>query len=137
MDVGFDMEIILKPLLKSLTKAYNLLLRPLLKSLAPRFGIPAKISQPYFEFLTQLQRRFGTHSEVSEPLPSTVGVPEGCAFAVYHMMQLNWVFVIDTVGLQEQQSSVSFVNYVDNWLFCSYRSQILRHTLFRVHEASS
>ena len=120
-----------------LTKAYNLLSRPLLKRLAPAFGVPADISKTYFAFLDKIQRRFRVHGDLSEPLFSGVGVPEGCAFAVYHMLQLNWLIAIEVSRTQTEQLSTSFINYVDNWLFCSYRSNVLHDTLQQVHEASS
>ena len=52
-------------------------------------------------------------------------------------MQLNWVIAIDVARTQEDQVSTSFVNYVDNWWFCSYRSQALHDTVQQVHAASS
>ena len=119
-----------------LTKAYNLLSRPLLRTLAEFFGVPRHFTDTYMKFLENLRRHFRVHGDLSGPVTSTVGVPEGCAYAVYCMLQLNWLLVIDVEKQQIVQHSVVFINYVDNWLFTSYRSQLLHDVLQRVHHTS-
>ena len=115
-----------------LTKAYNLLSRPLLSKLSGVFGVPVQITKAYLGFLDSLR----VHADLSPPVYSTVGVPEGCAFAVYAMLQLNWLLVVDVRNHQTEQHSVSFLNYVDNWLFTSYRNQVLHDVLSRVHDTA-
>ena len=58
-----------------LTKAYKLLSRSLLRRTAVAFGIPPEVSAAYHNFLGGLRVLSGT----SDPVYSTVGVPEGCA----------------------------------------------------------
>ena len=119
-----------------LTKAYNLLSRPLLGALSSFFGLPQEVSVAYQAFLCKLQRRFRVHSDLSSPVRSNVGVPEGCAFAVYCMLQLNWLLVVDVQKCQTVQNTVCFINYVDNWLFTSHRNQTLHDVLVRVHDTA-
>ena len=119
-----------------LTKAYNLLSRPLLSKLSGFFGVPSQVSKTYLNFLQSLTRRFRVHADLYKPVTSTVGVPEGCAFAVYAMLQLNWLLVVDVQKHQTIQNSVVFLNYIDNSLFTSYRHQLLHDTLCRVHDTA-
>ena len=46
-----------------------------------------------------LRRHFRIMNNVTKPIESTTGVPEGCGFSVCCMMQLNWIV---TSRLQEE-----------------------------------
>ena len=116
-----------------LTKAYNLLSRVWIRQCSPRFGVPGALTEAYLSFLGSLQRRFKVHASLSEPVTSLVGVPEGCAYAVYNMLQLNWYTLVHVDKQQLIQSAVVFVNYVDNWLFHSNLEHALKHTIQEVH----
>ena len=98
--------------------------------------MPCQLFQSYNAFLANVDRRFRVHGDLSDPVKSTVGVPEGCALAVYCMLQLNWLLVIDVQKCQATQNSVCFINYVDNWLFTLYCNQVLHDVLGRVHVVS-
>ena len=116
-----------------LTKAYNLLSRIWIRECSSKFGVPPALSEAYLSFLNLLQRRFKVHGSLSEPVQSHVGVPEGCAYAVYNMLQLNWYTLIHVERQQATQSSVVFINYVDNWLFHSIQSHALEQSIRDVH----
>ena len=98
--------------------------------------MPCQLFQSYSAFLANVDRRFRVHGDLSDPVKSTVGVPEGCALAVYCMLQLNWLLVVDVQKCQAIQNSVCFINYVDNWLFSSFCNRVLHDVLQRVHVVS-
>ena len=120
-----------------LTKAYNLLSRGLLQKTSSAFGIPPEGSSAYNNFLGGLRRTFKVLSGSSEPVLSTVGVPEGCAFAVYSMLQLNWLASIEVDRIQDIQATTVFLNYVDNWIFHDSVSSNLKQTVAQIHELST
>ena len=116
-----------------LTKAYNLLSRAWIRECSPMFGVPDALTEAYLSFLGTFQKRFKVHASLSEPVTSLLGVPEGCAYAVYNMLQLNWYTLVHVEKQQAIQSTVVFVNYVDNWLFHSNLEHALKHTIQEVH----
>ena len=95
------------------------------------------VSRAYENFLGRLQRTFQVLSGTSEPVLSTVGVPEGCAFAVYSMLQLNWLASIEVDRVQDNQATTVFLNYVDNWIFHDYLSASLNKTVTQVYDLST
>ena len=119
-----------------LTKAYNLLAREMLKRTNRTFGTPIEVIDSYFAFLDAVQRSFLVYGTLSSQQSSKTGVPEGCAFAVYNMLQLNWVVSTYLDMRQEEQSSVTFISYVDNWLMHSYHLSTLREAYDSVYHAS-
>ena len=119
-----------------LTKAYNLLAREMLKRTNRTFGTPVEVIDSYFAFLDAVQRSFLVYGTLSDQQSSKTGVPEGCAFAVYNMLQLNWVVSTYLDMRQEEQSSVTFISYVDNWLMHSYHLGTLREAYDSVYLAS-
>ena len=119
-----------------LTKAYNLLAREMLKRTNRTFGTPVEVIDSYFAFLDAVQRSFLVYGTLSDQQSSKTGVPEGCAFAVYNMLQLNWVVSTYLDMRQEEQSSVTFISYVDNWLLRSYHLGTLREAYNSVYLAS-
>ena len=120
-----------------LTKAYNLLPRVWIRECSPKFGVPDVLTEAYLSFLGSLQRRFKVHASLSEPVGSLIGVPEGCAYAVCNMLQLNWYTLVHVDKQQAAQSTVVFVNYVDNWLFHSTVDHALKQTIQEVHKLAS
>ena len=120
-----------------LTKAYNLLSRSLLQRTSGVVGIPPEVSTAYHSFLGGLRRSFKVLSGSSEPVLSTVGVPEGCAFAVYSMLQLNWLASIEVDRIQDTQATTVFLNYVDNWIFHDTVSSSLKQTVTQIHDLST
>ena len=119
-----------------LTKAYNVLARELLKRTNKTFGTPLAVVDSYFAFLDAVQRSFLVYGALSNQQSSNTGVPEGCAFAVYNMLQLNWVVSTYIDIRREEQLSVTFISYVDNWLMHSYHLSALREAYEAVHLAS-
>ena len=101
------------------------------------FGIPDEVSRAYENFLGGLRRTFKVLSGTSQPVLSTVGVPEGCAFAVCSMLQLNWLASIEVDRVQDTQATTVFLNYVDNWIFHAYMSSNLKQTLTQVYDLST
>ena len=99
--------------------------------------MPTILSEAYLSFLGSLRRRFKVHALFSEPVESHIGVPEGCAFAVYNMLQLSWYILIYVEKRQAAQSTVVSVNYVDNWLFHSAQSEALKQSIQDVHSLAS
>ena len=120
-----------------LTKAYNLLSRRLLQRTAVVFGTPPEVSRAYLNFLGGLKRTFKILGSSSSPVTSQIGVPEGCAFAVYSMLQLNWVASLEVDRSQGLQASTVHLSYVDNWIFHDVAASSLKQTVDIIHQLST
>ena len=112
-----------------LKKAFNLLSRAVLRNTCPHFGVPDSVTALHQSFLGGLRRHFRIMNNVTQPIESTTGVPEGCGFSVCCVMQLNWIV---TARLQEESrlcEKAQYFSYVDNWLFMSACHHKIRNSL--------
>ena len=102
-----------------LKKAFNLLSSTVLRATGAHFGVPSDVTTLHQSFLAGLRRHFRILNNVTQPVDSSTGVPEGCGFSVCCMMQLNWIV---TAKLQLESRvcpQAQHFSYVDNWLFMS------------------
>ena len=99
-----------------LVKAFNTLQRPILEALNSHFGVPEDTWESYHFLLSNVQRHFKIVGSLSPQMPPPeAGVPEGCAVAVQQMLMVNWGVSL-AIQASQQESSISFHSYVDNWL---------------------
>ena len=69
-----------------LRKAFETLPREPLRWLAHHFGLPTEPVELWFEFLATTERCFVVQGEISEPVFSNHGMPEGCALSCTGMV---------------------------------------------------
>lgn len=99
-------------LVLDIQKAFNNLHRGILENIFRKLGIPEWIIVPYCSMMKQVVRQLVFPTFVSEGIPSTCGVPEGCPLAVVGMLAF-------TVNLQawivHNEPEVCFYGFADNW----------------------
>ena len=94
-----------------LEKCFNHIGRDPLFRLATHVGFPASVLGPWRSFLDNNVRAFLVRSAHSEAIPSTSGLPEGCAMSVVGMILIDWAF---HVYLHAMVPNVHVFSYVDN-----------------------
>eukprot|EP00438_Fugacium_kawagutii_P021050 Skav222606 [mRNA] locus=scaffold5038:163421:168487:- [translate_table: standard] len=97
--------------LGDLVKCFNTLPRLPVFHIASRLKIPSGILQPWFNAISQLERRFSVLGEVGVPLRSTTGFPEGDPLSIVAMMLLN--IGMDAYVTQSHPNT-RLLTYVDN-----------------------
>ncbi|CAE7325636.1 unnamed protein product [Symbiodinium sp. CCMP2456] len=99
-----------------IVKCYNNLPRLPLLATAARLGVPWQVLNPWTAFLKQTQRRFLIRGQVSEPVASTSGFPEGCplspvamvlADVAYHMYMAVFVPEIRTLSFVDNLANIA------------------------------
>ena len=70
-------------------KAFNTIRREPLFRVAKHIGVPETLLRPWHKFLHSLGRRFSILDQLSEPVFSNIGFPEGCPLPVAAMAVLD------------------------------------------------
>ncbi|CAE7670476.1 unnamed protein product [Symbiodinium sp. CCMP2592] len=92
-------------------KCFNNLPRLPLLAVAAQLGTPWQVLHPWTAFLTQTERRFLVRGQVSEPLKSTSGFPEGCPLSPLAMLLADVAY---HAYMQAFVPEVRSLSYVDN-----------------------
>ena len=95
-------------------KAFNLIPRRIIRHILRLLGVPSYITDFWFLSLTRLTRVLQSGRNLSEPYPSTTGLPEGDSMSVVGMLALSFVF-----HAKLQSPRVFPFAYADNWSFMS------------------
>ena len=98
-----------------IVKAFNGLPRLPLMAVARQLGIPERVLRPWSSFVASLQRRFQIRREVSAPIFSTSGFPEGCPLSPVAMVLGGLIFHTYQKAFLPELHSLS---YADNWSGC-------------------
>ena len=95
-----------------LQKCFNLVPRWPLKQLLSQLGIPQEYSTAHLAMLANLNRHIEIAGQIGDEVPSTCGIPEGCAASVYCMVALT---VLAANAMQKVCPSVQVSMFADNW----------------------
>ena len=101
-----------------IVKCFNHLPRLPLLGMAAHVGFPARLLGPWCNFLQSTERRFLVRGQVSPPVSSSGGFPEGCPLSPVAMVLADWAF---HVYMKAFLPPVRPLSYVDN-LACLARS---------------
>ena len=102
---GFTLDIV---------KCFNCIPRHPTRMLLRRLGIPETIVQTWYGSLQRLTRVIDVGGNLSNPITSTTGLPEGCPISVLGMAAIAWAFAISV-----QQNQVQVLTFYDNWSWIS------------------
>ena len=94
-----------------LEKCFNNIGRGPLFRLASHVGFPEDVLGPWRSFLDHNVRAFLVRSAHSMAVPSTSGLPEGCAMSVIGMILIDWAY---HVYMTAMTPNVHVFSYVDN-----------------------
>ena len=94
-----------------LRKAFECIPRDQSFMLSKHLGVPARVCDPWRNFLNQCQRAFLVRGCLSEATTSLVGMPEGDALSVLAMTQLDFAW---HRYLQVYCPTITASSYVDN-----------------------
>ena len=75
-------------------------------------GLPATLLNPWRDFLADMTRRFVVRQEVSEPVKSCMGFPEGCPLSSLAMHLADMAY---HCYMQFFSPQVRCLTFVDNW----------------------
>ena len=95
-----------------LQKCFNLVPRWILRQLMSKLGIPDEYTHAHVLMLQNLQRYIDIGGQIGEPVPSTCGIPEGCAASVSCMVALT---VLAAHVMQQISPEVTVSMFADNW----------------------
>ena len=95
-----------------LTKAFNNLPRIPLSMLAAKLGLPKEYAFAHNGMLQDLVRFVDLGGHMGHSIPSTTGVPEGCAMSVVSMLLIT---VLVSQTLQVDHFPVILAMFADNW----------------------
>ncbi|CAE7873848.1 ML5 [Symbiodinium sp. KB8] len=95
-----------------ISKCFNNLPRLPLLAMAAHVGLPWRLLGPWSDFLQRTVRRFLVRGQVSPPIASTSGFPEGCPLSPVAMVLANWSYHVYMQAFCPQVRSLS---YVDNF----------------------
>ena len=110
-----------------LQKAFNCIGRPQVFLIANHVGIPQKLLHPWQKFLTSFSRRFEIRTQVSEPLMSSSGFPEGDPLSILAMLCVNWTYHVYMKIFAPRVCSYSFV---DNLTLAAVRPEHIAQAFF-------
>eukprot|EP00438_Fugacium_kawagutii_P005624 Skav235142 [mRNA] locus=scaffold1072:49794:54677:- [translate_table: standard] len=110
IETAFQDEVGLCGLSTDLVRAFNHIPRAQTFALAAHLGVSDRVLVPWKSFLQQCTRAFVVRGEHSEPLLSSVGMPEGDALSVYAMLQLNFAWHLYMTEFAPQVRTLSFVD---------------------------
>ena len=100
--LGVNMDIV---------KCFNNLPRLPLLAVAARAGVPWRVLHPWTSFLQQTERRIMIRHQVSPPIKSTSGFPEGCPLSPLAMLLADLAY---HTYMQAFAPGVRVLSYVDN-----------------------
>ncbi|CAE7466734.1 unnamed protein product [Symbiodinium sp. CCMP2592] len=92
-------------------KCFNNLPRLPLLAVAARAGVPWSVLNPWASFLQQTEHRIVIRGQVSEPIRSTSGFPEGCPLSPLAMLLADFAY---HTYMQVFAPQVRAMSYVDN-----------------------
>ena len=92
-------------------KCFNNLPRLPLLAAAAQLGVPWQVLNPWAAFLSQTERRFLVRGQVSEPLTSSSGFPEGCPLSPFAMLIADVAYHL---YMQAFVPEIRSLSYVDN-----------------------
>ena len=95
-----------------LTKAFNNLPRIPLSMLAAKLGLPKEYAFAHNGMLQDLVRFVDLGGHIGHSIPSTTGVPEGCAMSVVSMLLIT---VLVSQTLQVDHFPIILAMFADNW----------------------
>eukprot|EP00438_Fugacium_kawagutii_P023955 Skav232717 [mRNA] locus=scaffold4051:89627:96304:+ [translate_table: standard] len=94
-----------------LRKAFETLPREPIRQLALHFGAPKEVIELWHAFLSTTERRFLVQGDISAPLISNIGYPEGCALSCVAM---SFVGLTLHAYLRVYAPGVVCLSFVDN-----------------------
>ena len=97
-----------------LVKAFNLIPRQVVRHIFKLLGIPAHVSNFWFQSLTKLSRALQCGQSLGPTHRSTTGLPEGDSMSVVGMLALSFVF-----HAKLKSPNLFPYTYADNWSFMS------------------
>ena len=106
------------------SKAFESIPRRPLMATCHHLGVPARVLRPWDHFLSNFQRRFVHNGQISEPLTSTSGLPEGDSLAVMGMCVIDWVF---DLYMSRFAPAVIPKSFVDNYELMATNAYELLH----------
>eukprot|EP00438_Fugacium_kawagutii_P025943 Skav207668 [mRNA] locus=scaffold1857:201496:204756:+ [translate_table: standard] len=98
-------------LVADLQKAFNHIPRLVMMEAASVMGVPPALLLAWTGALVNIKRFFDIRGNLSEPLMSTTGVPEGCALSCLGMVIIDTLFHF---WLESTLADVRAVSYVDD-----------------------
>ena len=109
-------------LIIDLIKCYNTVPWHPCKLLFKHLGISDKYAQPFFQFMSQLERSFQVNDHCGPPIRCSTGIPEGCAMSVAVMAALSWWCY---AAIKSYHPNTDTICYADNWGILTDTSQEL------------
>ena len=117
-----------------LTKAFNNLPRIPLSMLAAKLGLPKEYAFAHNGMLEELVRFVDLGGHIGHDIPSTTGVPEGCAMSVVSMLLIT---VLVSQSLQNDAFPVILAMFADNWGITAQNVEQLQAAINRLEKVVS
>ena len=112
-----------------LTKAFNMLPRIPLSMLAAKLGLPQEYAFAHNGMLRDLVRFVDLGGHIGHSIPSTTGVPEGCAMSVVSMLLVT---ILVSQSLQTDHFPVILAMFADNWGITTHNVDQLQFVIGRL-----
>ena len=112
-----------------LTKAFNMLPRIPLSMLAAKLGLPQEYAFAHNAMLHDLVRFVDLGGHIGHGIPSTTGVPEGCAMSVVSMLLIT---ILVSQSLQADNFPVILAMFADNWGITTHNVDQLQFAIGRL-----
>ena len=112
LDEGLHADTSFAGVVVDLTKAFNMLPRIPLSMLAAKLGIPKEYAFAHNGMLQDLVRFVDLGGHIGHKIPSSTGVPEGCAMSVVSMLLVT---IMISQSLQTGNFPVILAMFADNW----------------------
>ncbi|CAE7194447.1 DHX57, partial [Symbiodinium microadriaticum] len=97
-----------------IVKCFNNLPRLPLLAVAARAGVPTSVLNPWAAFLQNTERRFLIRGQVSMPIQSSSGFPEGCPLSPLAMLLADLAYHVYMRALAPQVRALSYVDNLAN-----------------------
>ena len=117
-------------LVVDLSKCFNLIPRLPLQELMHKMGIPKNYIQAHQQMLKNLNRLVEISGTVGNLVPSSCGVPEGCAYSVVSMITLT-ALAAHVLTLNDPEVLVAM--FADNWGLLTKTVPSLQDAISRLH----
>ena len=99
-------------ILMDIQKCFNNIPRYPLWHMLVKIGFPEATLRAWVSFVAGQTRRFRVRHSVGDPIPSTCGLPEGCALSVFGMTMVDWML---DWWLRSLEVRVDLRTFVDDW----------------------
>ena len=116
-------------LVVDLSKCFNLVPRLPLEELMHKIGIPQQYTRAHQQMLRHLTRLVEISGKVGDFVPSSCGIPEGCAYSVVSMTVLT---ALAAHVLKFNDPEVLVAMFADNWGLLTTSVQSLQATILRL-----